>query len=414
MDKKYLRKILLVVAVMLVVAILVTSTVNFYFTSPESEIVTQFPCEETISLSVECPAYVTRNEHVIDYDITSKSVLYFFDSGEKVPKNSILAYVYDNKDYHDIIERIYDNRKQIEHFQDIISAYDMFTLTELNDEIFKLTNRINYCMSANDTTELEKLENKLLLYIGVRDIKVSSDATIEDCHRKISELNDEINNLVSSMGDDYDVVKSTMSGYFFRGTDGFENKVTPDVIESISCAEVVDLFDLKVNDTNSLGKIVEGYDWYSVCVIPASMISDFTVGNEYDIEITNENNLNMSMTLSRILYTYGEDKAALVFYSEQSATAFDYSRFQYFNVIYKTYTGYAIPTTAIRYVNGVQGVYILYGYRVDFRQIVPLYERDGVIIADINAKSTSDYRILSYYDNIIMKGFDLYVDKIID
>lgn len=414
MDKKYLRKVLLVVAVMLIVITLIFSTVNFFFTSPESEIVTRFPTEETFDLSVECPAYVTRNEHVIECDISARSVLYFYQSGEKVPKNSVLAYVYDGEDNQDIIDRIYDNRDKIKHFESIISAYDMYTLTELNDEIFKLTNQINSFMSSNDTTELVDLENRLLLLIGVRDIKIGSDMTIAACHQKISDLNTEIDELISSMGTDYEVVTASMSGYFFRGTDGYENIVTPSSLESISCGEVVDLFDMETKTSSFVGKIVDGYDWNSVCIIPASMISDFTIGNDYNIQITNESNLSISMTLSRVIYTYGEQRAALVFYSQQSPLMFEYSRFQFFDVVYDSYSGYAIPSTAVRYLDGVQGVYILYGYRVEFREIAPLYERDGVILVDANAKSSSDYRILSYYDNIILKGLDLYVDKIID
>ena len=414
MDKKYLRKVMLVVAVMAIVIVLIFSTVNFYFTSPESEIVTRFPATETFDLSVECPTYVLRNEYVIEYDISSCSVLYFYDSGEKISKGSVLAYVYNGEQYGSTIGKIYDNRELIKHFESIISAYDMYTLEELNAEIFKLTNRINLCISSNDTTELEKLESKLLLFVGVRDIKIGSGISINKCHQKIKEIQTQIDELIDSMGTDYEVVKASMSGYFFRGCDGFENEVTQASLESISCADVLELFDMEHRNSNYVGKIVDGYDWYSVCVIPASMISDFTTGATYNIDVTNESDLSVQMTLSRVMYNYGDDNAALVFYSQQSPQNFEYSRFQYFDVKYDSYTGYAIPASAIRYLDGIQGVYVLYGYRVEFREISPLYERDGVILADPNAKSTSDYKSLTFYDNVILKGFDLYVDKIID
>lgn len=414
MDKKYLRKVLLIVAVMLIVVTLVFSTVNFYFTSPESEIVTRFPTEETFNVSVECPTFVTRSEYVIECDVTSKAVLYFYESGEKVAKESVLAYVYDDEDNCEIIERIYKIRDKIDHLKSIISAYNMYTLEELNDEIFKLTNKINTYMSSNDTTELENLESRLLLFIGVRDMKIGSDMTLASCNRKIADLNTEIDDLIDSMGTDFETVKASMSGYFFRGTDGFENVVEPSSLEHIDCDLVADLFEEKQTPSNYVGKIIDGYDWYSLCIIPSSMIADFTVGREYDIRVTNESNVNIKMTLSRVAYTYGDDKAALVFYSQQTPETFEYSRFQYFDVVYNSYSGFSIPTTAVRFLDGVQGVYILYGYRVEFREISPIYERDGVVLVDSNAKSTSDYKALSYYDNIILKGFDLYVDKIID
>ena len=214
MDKKYLRKVLLVVAVMAIVTVLIFSTVNFYFASPESEVVTRFPTTETFDLCVECPTYVIRNEQVIDYDISDHSVLYFYESGERVSKGSTLAYVYDGQDSVDTINQIYATKELIKHFESIISAYDMYTLEELNREIFKLTNKINLCISSNDTTELEKLESKLLLFVGVRDIKIGSGISIAKCHQKIDDLNTRIDELISSMGDSYEVIKASMSGYF--------------------------------------------------------------------------------------------------------------------------------------------------------------------------------------------------------
>lgn len=414
MDKRYLRKILMIVAVMLIVATMIVSVVNLYFKSPETEVITRFLDVETIEVSYECPAIVSRNEYVIECDVTDKSVLYFYDNGEKVAKNSVLAYVYDDPKYQSVIETVYEKKQLVTHYEDVIFAYNMYTLTELNAEISKLTNQINSFFASNDTTELQKLEKKLSLFIGVRDIKIGSSMTVSTCYQTIDNLNVEIDELIDSMGNEYQIVKSSRSGYFFRGSDGLEATVTPSALDSITCSEVVELFDTESVSGNNVGKIVEGYDWYSVCVIPATMIPEFNVGSEYKIAITNESNLSVNMTLSKIIYTYGEENAALVFYSESAPDSFEYSRFQYFDVVYASYSGYAVPTMAVRYVNGVQGVYVLYGYRVEFREISPLYERDGIVLADPDAKSKSEYKILSYYDNVILKGYDLYVDKIID
>lgn len=67
-------------------------------------------------------------------------------------------------------------------------------------------------------------------------------------------------------------------------------------------------------------------------------------------------------------------------------------------------------------MDGVQGVYILVGNIVEFRQIEVLLELDGYyIVTEQDVRDDPDYREkLGLYDAIITGGKDLYVGKMIN
>ena len=97
-------------------------------------------------------------------------------------------------------------------------------------------------------------------------------------------------------------------------------------------------------------------------------------------------------------------------------------------LIFSTVRGYKIPSSAVREVDGVKGVYILRSSLVNFREINIVWsEDDYVITAPPEQPDTSDMtpeeveKVLDslpkseveQYDEIIVKGKDLYDGKTI-
>ena len=86
------------------------------------------------------------------------------------------------------------------------------------------------------------------------------------------------------------------------------------------------------------------------------------------------------------------------------------------NIVRTSYTGYRVPVSAVRIVEDHQGVYVLDGDIVRFRQIDALAQINGyVICAEQNPQSDPDYgKKLGLYDQVITKGKNLYDGKIIN
>ena len=83
-------------------------------------------------------------------------------------------------------------------------------------------------------------------------------------------------------------------------------------------------------------------------------------------------------------------------------------------VVLKNHKGYKLPITAVRYDNGVCGVYVLRGSLVKFRQVEILLAGDGyVIVTGDLAETAEGISPLSKYDRVIVRGQNLFDGKVI-
>ena len=72
------------------------------------------------------------------------------------------------------------------------------------------------------------------------------------------------------------------------------------------------------------------------------------------------------------------------------------------------YNGIRVRRSSLRLIDGEVGVFIKYGDTVKFRKLDIIYETDDYIISDIT-DGKDNY--LKLYDEVIISGKDLYVDK---
>ena len=93
---------------------------------------------------------------------------------------------------------------------------------------------------------------------------------------------------------------------------------------------------------------------------------------------------------------------------------FDYTRRQTVEIKTAEYSGYKVPVSAVRLENGIKGVYILDSSTVRFREINPLFEKDGWIVCEEKDSSDENQKNrLSLYDFVITEGKDLYDGKVL-
>ena len=120
------------------------------------------------------------------------------------------------------------------------------------------------------------------------------------------------------------------------------------------------------------------------------------------------------MTLERIITDNSADQALLVFRTGEIPENFNYLRMQTIEVVRQNYTGLGVPASAVRVVDGEQGVDTLIGNVVKFRKIDTLFEEEGYFIVKSYASNESGYaEHLKRNELIIVKGKNLYDGKII-
>lgn len=81
---------------------------------------------------------------------------------------------------------------------------------------------------------------------------------------------------------------ASSSGYFSEVVDGYESILTPSSLDEMT----VEQFDKTVaqqpsaENSNSLGKIVKGFNWYLAAKIPAEQAERLQVGQELTVNFT--------------------------------------------------------------------------------------------------------------------------------
>ena len=244
---------------------------------------------------------------------------------------------------------------------------------------------------------------------------------VENFDAQIKTLEAQRTAMITGSGAVAESVYSDCAGYYYSDIDGFEqifssekiSNLTLDEYDSlVSSAADVSLQKNRQGGTNC-GKIVTEYNWYIGVRITTEESRSYTEGYTYTVIFPYNSDLRISMILDRMILQADDDRVVLVFRTNTIPEHFSFLRRQTVQIVTNTWKGYKVPLSAVRIIDGVQGVYILEGYIVEFRRIEPLCEIDGYFICRENNGSEEDADLLEMYDHIIINGKNLYPGKII-
>ena len=232
-----------------------------------------------------------------------------------------------------------------------------------------------------------------------------------DFNSEIDNINSKISELEKSLREPLGTVTAENAGYFIGHTDGFESKLSPDTIDSITAKEIKDIVaeSRKENNGNAIGKIVDGYEWKMVGIVDPK-VTDFRVGSSVMVKFSSTPD-TVTAVIDNLSETDDPNESIIVLSCDELTYNLVQRRAERVEIILNDYKGIKVPRSAIRFdKNNEKGVYILLGQRIAFKKINPIYECDEYILSQI----TSDSSYVSVYDDIIVEGeisSDLYVEE---
>lgn len=366
-------------------------------------------------------AYIFRGEYLL-YTSPGEAgtINHLREDGEKVAVGEEICQVYagsaSDEDAHALqeidrkLERLYNsNLKENVNYSDtqLIDA-------AINNTYYTLLARMasgsaGYAMAKSD--DLIAAMNQRLIITRHVD---SFDA-------QIAQLEKERASLVSGTGTVAETVMADRSGYYYADIDGFEGIFNADKLSNMTLNEYDKLIssaaDMSLQRSKTggynCGKIITEYNWYLTCRITTEESRAYTEGYTYTVIFPYNSDTRIAMILDRMILQADDDRVVLVFRTNIIPEHFSFLRRQSVQVVTSTYEGYKVPLSAVRMLGGKQGVYILEGYVVKFREIEPLREIEGYFICRENDGSAENVGKLALYDRIIISGKNLYVGKII-
>lgn len=426
MDKLLFKRILVaaltILALIYVAYLLLSSHFNMY--------PTENAVRATVTDTINANGFILRDEVIINND--TKGILsYSCASGDAVNANGEIAKVYSNET--DAVrntqaDNLEKDVKTLEAIQknsatgalniDIINNNIKNSITSYLHDTNK--NEINSCFTDSDN--LLSAINQRQLYTG----------KVTNFNKKINELKAEAEKLRSSAGENTDTILAPNAGYFTEFCDGYENAFP---YKKISEMRLSDLKNIKKGSTpaNNAGKIIANVNWYVACEVSLDEASRLNIwDNAVTIMFREATTEAVPARIYRISKDTKSGKALVVLRCDYMDNGLLEARQEPIEIGMGTYTGLRVSKRAVHddYVtktttddNGkahkekkkVQGVYVLYGSEVQFKQISIIYADEDYVVCDTEPDPSLLYNgeTISLYDKVIVKGDDLYDGKVI-
>lgn len=422
MDLQYLKNVgvyifsailsLLVIAYFIYHASL---NINTTIETVVSDVITE---RDTINME----AYIFREESIV-YSPIDGSVNYLHNSGDKIAIGAVVANIYPggtiNADRTDIIE--IDKQLSILESSNIKTNLATQDTTTIDNQINELINIIKYRIEIGDINYALYKKDELLILLNRRSRIIRTVSNYDD---QIQILENERASLtMSDETTESTNITAHSAGYFYSEIDGYENIMSGKNITSMTVDNFKNIIATEPesfatgNRGYSIGKIVTNYKWYIACMITSDQLRNFIETKSYDVVFPYNNDTVINMKLERIIQDPSGNTVIVVFSTGTILDGFNFYRKQNVEIVKASYTGYKVPIASVHITeDGRQGVYILDGSVVKFKEIVPLIEANGFFIVEEQDKLyDAEYENkLGLFDLIITKGTKLYEGKSID
>lgn len=361
--------------------------------------------ESVIADSIETQAVAFRNEEVIDSKKPTDGIIsYYYPNGSKVAKNSSIGVVYEDAKDLEKNYKIEQLTQEIEVLQEcgnqksLVNTQSDMLIKQLKSDQLSLIDRINnYNLEEVSTSKFEILKNINRVQIITGKIKNVSE--------RIKTLKAERQKLKDSISSNNKAVYASTSGFFVDETDGFEdekgfNKALNQTANSLS-----ELMKKAEAPRDTIGKIITSYEWRFVICVDKNKAMNFTEGKNITANFASFADENVVANIEQVNEPDANGNVIIVMKSDLMDEDIATLRKDRVKISFNNNKGLKVSKKALYVNNGVKGVYCLLGNEVIFKKVDIVFETDDYFLS---AQHTDDADYLKIYDDVIIKGKDLY------
>lgn len=401
-SRDRLLKILAAVAAVVVVAFFAAELYGLTAQSYNTETV----YVHTVLETVDAEMFVIRDETLLTSDGSGITVQ-LAENGERVSKgSSIVAVFADEENAKNYVEAA-GLQKKLEVYKAIDSqlALDNVDMVKLASEIDSEFMAVIDSVYNGDYAAVE--DSKLVLNEKISRRQVSLGKTV-DCKAEIEKLTAQVASLESAATVS-SVISAESSGYFVGKADGYENVITVEDIENLTPAALAKALNAKQADVsqNTVGKIINGYNWYVATVIDTSKVAGFDEGKAVKLILGDSGSQTVTTKVHSVKAVEG-NKSLVVFRCNLMNDNLASLRKVSGKVVINEHTGLKVSKDALRFdAGGNAGVYVRRANIVNFRSVNILYTDEKYIVAAYKEGVELEYPHLELYDEVIISGKDL-------
>ena len=430
-QKRYKKKkfrfpigrILGVIFVMFLLVYVVTLVYTSNFSMLETEQVTHFEINDYLEVNATAlrrEEYITNNRAGI--------VAYNINDGEKVNAGGAVAKLFENSTDVENWQRYRKLNDELTMLKQLGSAssnmfVDLDTVdAQINAQTVAFRNYLQsgrYNLAAQSKMSLMQLYNERAVITGIS----------ADFQPRITELETELSSIKVSNG--IGDVRSKNSGVFVSYIDGFENSLDYTKAKSMTFSDVSAMAK-KDPPSDAVGKVITTLNWYLLCPVTGEQALSIAGGSDNgEISIPKVISYSIPGTIVGLNQGSKTEDGLLIIQCDYMDSALAKIRNENITIKTQTYEGLRISRKAIHedYItvntydeNGiitesheekVQGVYVVYGNKLNFVQVNIIYSDKEFVICDPDVTNDAILgdKTVSLYDEVVVRGKELYNGK---
>ncbi len=350
---------------------------------------------------------IIRNETLVKSQ--SGGVMHFIASdGSRVAKDGVIANIYDNESASITLTNIDSVNTKIADIEEMLSYNDLEAadLDMINSRVQKSLDSMIVSVAGGNFNNYSECRESLLSSLNRRQIAMGETA---DFSSQLAALKSELASLSASLPAAKGTIKAEKSGYFVSKTDGYEQSLTADILDTLT-PEKLDSVKAEQTPADVIGKIVSDYEWYIAAKVSINESLKYKEGDSLTIYTSVKSYPQMPVTVKKINISESSSSAVLLFECSDMNSELATMRTGPMTVVKKEYSGLKIPKSALRVVDSKRGVYVLTGMQIKFVEVNVLFSNDSYIICE---KQTEDENVLRLYDEVVTRGKNLYDGKIV-
>lgn len=422
------KRILLGVAIALVLVYIVFLFITTNFMG-NNNIVTETAYNYKAYDIVESRCYVARDEEYLP--ASSNGVLvYDVSDGDKVTSDGVIATAYATQEDVAALQQAEELDQKIEYLESLNSVNTSANIGidtingQINDRLLSVMKSIN----AHDYSGISHEEEDLLTSILRKQILTGEQGNISD---KIADLKNQ--RAAISVGSPTGTVKAGSAGYFVSKVDGYEKTFDITKLDELTVDDIENASPAEINSDDYTGKIIKNVNWYLLCPVTADEATALSHADQtVKIRLPSAIDGEIPAKIIGVNAHADGERAVAIIQCNYMNDALSKLRRENVEIIVNEYEGLKISKAALHddditytttddkgndteHTERVQGVYVVYGVELVFKQVAIDYSGDDYIICNPAPKEGTllNGSTVSLYDKVVVEGGDLFNGKII-
>lgn len=433
MDKAKAKKLLvfLISAFIIIYFIYIGISKTFDVTGIKTEIAREMTATDTLYKD----AFIVREETLVNNN-KNGVISYVSSDGDHVAKGEVIASLYNNEE--DVInnkklDSVNDEITQIKRLNATAGTGDL-AIDNINSQINNAIISLNTNIADRDFINVDSYVKNLTYLITERFVVTDNSV---DISKRLQDLQNEKQTLENNTTKAISDINAKVAGCFVSSADGYESLFDYDNVKTINIDtfnKMKEMEPKKVSD-KTIGKLITNVDWYVVCPISNEEALRIATSGYHKVIIK----MPFATTSSIPAYiesvnqsTTKDNEGVMILKCDYMNSELASIRNENVEVCLSNYEGIRVSKSAIHdgvvkkisedkkgnqitKKKKVQGVYVLYGNELQFKEISIIYSGSDFVICDPSPENGVLFNgeTVSLYDNVVIEGDDLKDGKIV-